>query len=326
MKFSIIIPCYKVEQYLHQCVDSVLAQTFEDYEVILVDDGSPDGCPAICDEYGRMSNKIKVIHKPNGGLSDARNVGQREATGDYVVFVDSDDFWRDNNCLQKINMVLKEKPQTDLIFFNVVNYDNKTGKEERWASYTSKENESLAKDDSLVNLISSGTVPMSAWSKVIRRQTLVNNNIVFHSKIYGEDIPWFIDLMEKVENVVFLNEYFYAYRQNVSSSITKSNQPKHVRDMKWIIQSELEKLAKRDLSETGRNCIEAFIAYNYCILMSQYVYVKGEERSELWNFLERYKNLLTNERHPKVIKVKKMYDFLGLKNTCRLLNIYNRIR
>ena len=101
MKFSIIIPCYKVEQYLHQCVDSVLAQTFDDYEVILVDDGSPDGSPAICDEYSKKSNKVKVIHKLNGGLSDARNVGLKEASGDYIVFLDSDDWWCDNNALMK---------------------------------------------------------------------------------------------------------------------------------------------------------------------------------------------------------------------------------
>ena len=83
MKFSIIIPCYKVEQYLHQCVDSVLAQTYEDYEVILVDDGSPDNSPAICDEYGNKTDKVKVIHKPNGGLSDARNAGLDVALGEF---------------------------------------------------------------------------------------------------------------------------------------------------------------------------------------------------------------------------------------------------
>lgn len=101
MRFSIIIPCYKVEQYLRQCVDSVLAQTFEDYEVILVDDGSPDGSPAICDEYGEKSDKVKVIHKSNGGLSDARNAGLDVAQGDYVMFLDSDDWWDDVDALKR---------------------------------------------------------------------------------------------------------------------------------------------------------------------------------------------------------------------------------
>ena len=108
MKFSIIIPCYKVEQYLHQCVDSVLAQTYEDYEVILVDDGSPDNSPAICDEYGKKTNKVKVIHKPNGGLSDARNAGLDVARGEFVLFLDSDDWWDDKEALRKIDTCIKK--------------------------------------------------------------------------------------------------------------------------------------------------------------------------------------------------------------------------
>ena len=87
MKFSIIIPIYKVEVYLHQCVDSVLAQSYKNIEVILVDDGSPDSCPRICDEYAAKDERIKVIHKPNGGLSDARNSGLKIANGDYVTLI-----------------------------------------------------------------------------------------------------------------------------------------------------------------------------------------------------------------------------------------------
>ena len=88
---SVIVPVYKVETYLHQCVDSILNQTYRNLEVILVDDGSPDGCPAICDEYAAMDNRVKVIHKKNGGLSDARNAGMAISRGEFLNFVDSDD-------------------------------------------------------------------------------------------------------------------------------------------------------------------------------------------------------------------------------------------
>lgn len=92
MKLSIIVPVYNVEAYLPRCVDSILAQTFTDFELILVDDGSPDGCPAICDEYAKKDRRIRVIHKANGGLSDARNAALDIARGEYIGFVDSDDF------------------------------------------------------------------------------------------------------------------------------------------------------------------------------------------------------------------------------------------
>ena len=92
MKLSIVVPVYNVEQYLHQCIDSILHQTFQDFELILVDDGSPDDCPKICDEYAKNDSRIKVIHKTNGGLSSARNAGLQIARGEYISFIDSDDF------------------------------------------------------------------------------------------------------------------------------------------------------------------------------------------------------------------------------------------
>lgn len=90
--YSVIVPIYKIEKYLPQCVDSILAQTHGDFELILVDDGSPDSCPQICDEYAARDTRIKVVHKPNGGLVSARKAGVAVATGDYVCFVDGDDF------------------------------------------------------------------------------------------------------------------------------------------------------------------------------------------------------------------------------------------
>ena len=92
MKFSIIVPVYNVEKYLNQCVDSIMNQTYKDIEIILVDDGSPDNCPKMCDEYKEKDSRIKVIHKPNGGLSDARNEGLKVVSGDYIAFIDSDDW------------------------------------------------------------------------------------------------------------------------------------------------------------------------------------------------------------------------------------------
>jgi len=91
-EISVIVPVYGVENYLARCVDSILTQTFTDFELILVDDGSPDGCPAICDEYAQKDNRIKVIHKENGGVSSARNAGLNIASGEYIVFIDSDDY------------------------------------------------------------------------------------------------------------------------------------------------------------------------------------------------------------------------------------------
>ena len=107
---SVIVPVYNVEKYLRHCVDSILAQTYSDFELLLVDDGSPDGCPQICDEYAALDPRVRVIHKPNGGLISARNEGIRAARGDYICIVDGDD-WALENMLQFIHDTVAQSPE-----------------------------------------------------------------------------------------------------------------------------------------------------------------------------------------------------------------------
>lgn len=119
---SVIVPVYKVEQYLSRCIDSIIHQTYQHLEIILVDDGSPDRCGEICDEYAKRDNRIKVIHKENGGLSDARNVALDAMTGDYVMFVDSDDWIDSETCESVLNQALKH--QTDIVVFGLSGIDS----------------------------------------------------------------------------------------------------------------------------------------------------------------------------------------------------------
>lgn len=119
MKISVIVPIYQVENYLRQCLDSILTQTYRELELILVDDGSPDACPQICDEYAAKDTRVKVIHKKNGGLSDARNAGIAAATGDYVMFVDGDD-WLSLNTLERCVSELSKEPDADCLIFSYV--------------------------------------------------------------------------------------------------------------------------------------------------------------------------------------------------------------
>lgn len=126
-KISVIVPVYKVEDFLHRCVQSILSQTHKDLEVILVDDGSPDGCPAICDAYAEKDPRVKVIHKQNGGLSDARNAGLDIATGEYIGFVDSDDLIEPD--MYAVLLAALEQQGADMAICNYVPVDeqNNTG-------------------------------------------------------------------------------------------------------------------------------------------------------------------------------------------------------
>ena len=119
--FSIIIPVYQTEKYIIDCIESVLKQDSDDYELILVDDGSTDGSSKICDQYASQFEKISVIHKRNGGLSDARNKGIRAAAGEYLLFLDSDDFWSDSQFLKKLKSGI-EQQDCDVMNFHYKYY------------------------------------------------------------------------------------------------------------------------------------------------------------------------------------------------------------
>ena len=119
--FSIIVPVFKVEAYLDQCIKSVLDQSYKDFELILVDDGSPDRCGEMCDGYAAKDQKVIVLHKENGGLSSARNAGLDIANGDYIIFLDSDDFWDNRDALTEINKKIIES-KADLLVFNAKRY------------------------------------------------------------------------------------------------------------------------------------------------------------------------------------------------------------
>lgn len=121
---SVIVPVYRVENYLHRAVDSLINQTYTNLEIILVDDGSPDRCPQICDEYAGQDSRIKVIHKPNGGLSDARNTGLAIASGDYLVFLDSDDYLHIKAIEILISEAIRHKACIVCCGMNIVDSDN----------------------------------------------------------------------------------------------------------------------------------------------------------------------------------------------------------
>ena len=119
---SLIIPIYKVEKYLRQCIDSVIRQNIDDIEIILVDDGSPDDCPKICDEYAEKDKRIKVIHKTNGGSSSARNAGIDLAIGEYLMFMDSDDWWNSETDINSLFEQVKSNPETEMFLLTSLDY------------------------------------------------------------------------------------------------------------------------------------------------------------------------------------------------------------
>lgn len=319
MKVSFIIPVYKVENYLDDCVKSIVSQSYRDIEVILVDDGSPDKCPELCDKWAKKDIRVKVIHKPNGGLSDARNVGLDNATGDYVIFVDSDDFWVSSCALQELMDVIKEYPECDFIGFNCSYYYNDTNTFTPWVKYDNSLDRPIDKNTAMHSLVASGTMPMSACLKVISKKSLSDMGLRFIKGTIAEDIPWFINLLDGSKGCMFVNQYVYAYRQNRAGSITASGGEKSFNDVFNIIKTELDKIEKRSFSQEAKNALYSFMAYEFCILLSSASKMPKEKRQEL---LE-YKWLLNYTTNPKVRKASLVNKLFGIMVTEYVLRFYN---
>ena len=324
MKISFIIPIYKVEAYLNQCVDSILGQTYRDIEVILVDDGSPDRSPVMCDAYAEQDSRVSVIHKVNGGLSDARNTGLKAATGDYVIFVDGDDFWTDEGQLTKLMNLVEENPTCDFIGFNCSYYYPDSNTYKPWLAYSESISKPASGNDILQTLVKSGTVPMSACMKIIKRGFLIDNGLFFEVGTLAEDIPWFINVLEKCNKCMFTNQYIYAYRQNVAGSITHSGGERSFNNLLAILKSELTKIESRQFCEEAKNALYSFLAYEYCILLSMLdgLHDAKTRREELYS----YKWLLCYTDNPKVKKAGMVYRFFGIRVAEWVLRMYNNRR
>ena len=227
--FSIIIPVYKVEKYLSKCVESVVSQNFEDWEAILVDDGSPDNCPALCDDYAKKDKRIKVIHKPNGGLSDARNAGIATANGKYILFLDSDDYLYSDTVLAEISNSFKNANFPEICYLP----------NEYWSSspnsVSSKyKEETLPLEKFLKRVIKNYYLHTAGQQFVLRLDYLKENGLRFKKGILHEDELWFSQILMQVKKVHICPCVFYFYVDNRDGSIINSAKEKNVKDKLYI--------------------------------------------------------------------------------------------
>lgn len=224
---SIIVPMYNVEKYLHQCIDSLINQTLRDIEIILVDDGSPDKCGEIADDYAKLDSRIQVVHQQNQGLGPARNTGLRVARGEYVGFVDSDDYVKPK-MFEHLYQVAQEG-----------NFDIVTGGHDECmtagevrhcvhplAGKSYQDQNAILKirkrfyghwqrKDGKIYL------PVSAWRSIYKRKVIADNNLFFR-EILSEDIFFDLDIYKAINSIAYINTTDYCYRKEGQPSITRT--------------------------------------------------------------------------------------------------------
>lgn len=207
---SIVVPVYGVEQFLDQCVQSLVTQSYSNLEIILVDDGSKDKCPQICDKWAEKDHRIKVIHKPNGGLSDARNAGIKNARGSYIAFVDSDD-WIEKSFVEKLyNSMISSKSEIAECSVNIVD-ERGTKQKIRKAA----DSETLDKISALKKLIQENGIYQTVWNKIYKTDLI--NDLMFEVGKLHEDEFWTYKVLDRIHKISIVPDALYNYRQRQSS-------------------------------------------------------------------------------------------------------------
>ena len=238
---SIIVPIYKVEDYIRECIDSILAQTYPDFELILVDDGSPDICGRICDDYAKGDNRIKVVHKVNGGLTSARNAGLEVAKGEWIMHVDGDD-WIEPDMIESL-IEAAQITGADMVIGDFVKYGPSAG-------YNKLPTWSSDKKKSMTNYIA--YVMTTIWGSIAKRSLYADHSLKSPDGIsYCEDFHLIVRLCHFANKIVNVHRPFYHYRYRPTSIMSNMN-GKTEADEQWVYQDTIRFFKEQGVYEDYR--------------------------------------------------------------------------
>ncbi len=313
--FSIIVPVYNVEKYICECAESVLKQSYHNFELILVDDGSKDQSGKLCDSFAEMDGRARVIHKPNGGLSDARNAGIREATGEYILFLDGDDYIADGSLEHIAECVIDTQKPVDVVFLEALKIfpdgkivplgdccqsDSIVGKNKR---------------EVMQHLASRPKYPGSACTKLIRRKIILENSLYFEEGLLSEDIDWTIRLLKHSEVFSYCGHEYYYYRQNRAGSISNTVKRKSVEDLFYIVK----KWSSKDMSVPCQREFNAYMAYEYMIVLYSLSCLPKDDQRELLPEIKKLAWVMRFAGTRKTKLVAAMCKMFGIGITSKLL-------
>lgn len=321
-RVSIVVPVYNVEQYLSECIDSLIAQKYDNKEIILVNDGSTDNSPAICDEYTKRYDYIKVIHKANGGLSDARNKGVASATGDYILFVDSDDYI-EKDSLSHIMQVVGESP-VDVVFLEAQKVFADGEKKVLGDGITKEGVHGKRKEEVLEFISNCPKYPASACTKLINHGFFVKKELWFEKGLLSEDLDWCMKLLLSAASYDYCETMYYNYRQNRVGSITSCVSEKHFSDIIYLLKkwTRFSKSAK----DIEKRLVLSEMAYEYTIAIANYGSLKKEVRKHFKNEMKSLQWLLDYRAGVKYFVIKFICKCFGIEIAGFMLSSYLKVR
>lgn len=316
---SIIVPVYNVEKYIDQCIQSLVRNYREGIEIILVDDGSTDSSSEICDKYSNEYYFIKVFHKENGGLSSARNRGIKESVGKYLWFIDSDDYIGDRIVERVYDSI---QNNVDII---VGNYQ---------CFYPNGETEDAIDfyeyDKKYIHfyelLLSKGLISYMAVRFIVKRDIIVNNNLLFKEGIYHEDEEWTPRVAINVESYDIIQEKIYYYRVGLSNSIMGMLNEKKIYDKIKIGKEFYEFITKNSLDEGIKQFINYKIEHVFIAGLNELSLYPKEKRKDIIKEIKDSLYIIEPIKSKKTNMVLRCIKLIGVNNTSKLLNLRLKLK
>ena len=279
-EISVIVPVYKVEKYLDRCINSLLSQSFQDFELLLVDDGSPDKCGEICDSYAAGDKRVKAFHKENGGLSDARNYGTERAEGRYITFIDSDDYVSSDYL--KVLFELAESTGADIAVGNFMEVSDQVSLEQRKVKDDFNK-EVFDGDGALHQLLASPRYLQmeTAWGKLVKTE-IVKAHLYPVGRFHEDEATTYLYYADAAK-VAVTDRIMYGYYQNPDSIMRSERNEKKIADAFWAMADRAKNLEAMGKTEYAK----AAWLFVYGWLMEEVMNHPGER----WKWKDTYKNL-----------------------------------
>lgn len=325
VKFSVILPVYNVRNYLKSCLDSILSQSFKNFEIILVDDGSSDGSDKICDEYASEYSNVSVTHKENGGQSSARNLGVRLAKGEYFLFIDSDDYISEG-ALAAFNDEISKYGIIDVVLSDGMYEVNNEGRFIKDESIWNSEDFKGINGQEAVKKLLQIQNEWSPCGKCYRTAFWRNNGFEFVEKRISEDMQLIDRVILKAERVSMVPAFYY-YRSQIGGSTMHSNYYKLLNDTLWALE-DWDKFLKAEKFDKE---LEDVIRYSHAkvykhIVLGNLFFVDKEKRPLLYDKVKSQYYLFNYDKSTEGKVINLARKIIGIKATCKLLNVIKRRR
>ena len=322
ISFSVVIPIYNTEKWLDRCIESVIKQDYANFEVILVDDGSTDDSAQKCDEWCAKDERIFCIHKKNGGVAAARNTGIDMATGEYIAFLDSDDYWEQSDVFENLSIVISQNVGCDFVLVGVDTY-TKDGKYVKSFMPKACCGDKMQMCDIILrkyNYVSSPCI------KIVRREIIPEKKLYFIPGLLCEDIEWSGRLIVECGSFAVYPHSFYHRMYGREGALTGSVTCRNVEDILHSIELGIETIdSKFDLKE--RKIFYQYWAYQFAMML--FIASGFRNKSEIKDMypkIKKYGYLLSYSASAKVVATRIAYKILGIDGTMFLFSLRSALK